>query len=216
MLLPLHGIEPLPSNQKTEIKICVITMFSIALYISTARNWGCPRISCVMTMPSLALYRDFLDKNSHSSSSIDSHRWSTSPSFPATGSKPVHFDPEDGGKFYISSRANSNSKRQTSPLVRESVPHKETRNSLRVIKIWSWVQNVAWHEQRLVDWRRLQRNSGFDNKWDVKQSPPGKNANKVAEDTGEDTGLRRLSTCCIELQNLWISDSSIVTCSYDL
>jgi hypothetical protein len=28
--------------------------------------------------------------------------------------------------------------------------------------------------------------------------------------------LRRLSTCCSELQNAWISDSAIVTCSWDL
>jgi hypothetical protein len=34
-------------------------------------------------------------------------------------------------------RASSNCKRQTRPLVRESVPHQQTNNCLTVIKIWS-------------------------------------------------------------------------------
>jgi hypothetical protein len=34
-------------------------------------------------------------------------------------------------------RASSNCKQQTRPLVRESAPHQQTRNCLRVIKIWS-------------------------------------------------------------------------------
>jgi hypothetical protein len=35
--------------------------------------------------------------------------------------------------------------------------------------------------------------------------------------TGEDNrGLRRLRTCCSEPQSVWISDSAIVMCSYEL
>jgi hypothetical protein len=34
--------------------------------------------------------------------------------------------------------------------------------------------------------------------------------------TGEDTEDRRFSTCCSELQSVLISDSVMVTCSYDL
>jgi hypothetical protein len=33
-------------------------------------------------------------------------------------------------------KASSNCKRQIRPLVRESAPHQQTRNCLRVIKIW--------------------------------------------------------------------------------
>jgi hypothetical protein len=36
-------------------------------------------------------------------------------------------------------KTNSNCKRQTSPLVRDSAPHQQTRKCLTVIKIWSWV-----------------------------------------------------------------------------
>jgi hypothetical protein len=34
--------------------------------------------------------------------------------------------------------------------------------------------------------------------------------------TGEDTADRRISTGCSELQSVWITDSPILTCSYDL
>jgi hypothetical protein len=35
-------------------------------------------------------------------------------------------------------RANSNCKRQTLPVVRESAPHQQSRSCLTVIKTWSW------------------------------------------------------------------------------
>jgi hypothetical protein len=41
-----------------------------------------------------------------------------------------------GGKYYCAGEG-----QQTSPLVREGVRHQQTRNSLAVIKIWSWVPN---------------------------------------------------------------------------
>jgi hypothetical protein len=39
-------------------------------------------------------------------------------------------------------RSSSNCKRQTRPLVRKGAPHQQTRNCLRVTKIWSW--NPRW------------------------------------------------------------------------
>jgi hypothetical protein len=36
------------------------------------------------------------------------------------------------------SRASSNCKRQTRPLIREGASHQQIRNCLAVIKIWSW------------------------------------------------------------------------------
>jgi hypothetical protein len=59
----------------------------------------------------------------------------------------------------------------------------------------------------------------------VGQSAADKSVSTEAEDivairhqptTGEDSRLRRVRTCCSELQSVWISDSAIVTCSYDL
>jgi hypothetical protein len=43
---------------------------------------------------------------------------------------------DSGPRMTALARASSNCKRQTHPLVRESVPHQQTRNTLTVIKIW--------------------------------------------------------------------------------
>jgi hypothetical protein len=44
---------------------------------------------------------------------------------------------ESDPKMTALARANSNCKRQTRPLVRESAPNQQTRNSQTIIKIWS-------------------------------------------------------------------------------
>jgi hypothetical protein len=55
--------------------------------------------------------------------------------------------------------------------------------------------------------------------------PAGKNMSTEADDIvgihhqaviGEDTAEWKDSTYCTELQSVWISDSIIITCSYDL
>jgi hypothetical protein len=47
--------------------------------------------------------------------------------------------------------ASSNCKQQNHPLVRDGAPQQQTRNSLTVIKIWSWAQIDAEHQDKLVD-----------------------------------------------------------------
>jgi hypothetical protein len=60
----------------------------------------------------------------------------------------------------------------------------------------------------------------------VRSVPPvGKKVSSEAEDivgirhqaaTGEDTADWEDSKCCSELQSVWISDSAIIACSYEL
>jgi hypothetical protein len=50
------------------------------------------------------------------------------------------------------SRASSIYKRQTHSLVREGAPQKLDRNYQRVINIWSWTSDRAWHRDLLIGW----------------------------------------------------------------
>jgi hypothetical protein len=49
-------------------------------------------------------------------------------------------------------RTNSNCKRQTRPLVRESAPQKQYRNCQTEINICSWSPDWARHQDILTDW----------------------------------------------------------------
>jgi hypothetical protein len=59
----------------------------------------------------------------------------------------------------------------------------------------------------------------------VGQSPAGNNVSVEADNivgirhqamTGEDTEYWEDNMCCSELQSVWISDSAMISCSYDL
>jgi hypothetical protein len=73
---------------------------------------------------------------------------------------------------------------------------------------------------------RCYKQNSWSNELGVGQSLTGENMSVEAEGIvvichqetiGEDTADREdFSTCCSELQSVWISDSAVVTCSYDL
>jgi hypothetical protein len=54
-------------------------------------------------------------------------------------------------RMTVLARANSNSKWQTCPLLREGAPDQQTHNCLAIIKIWSWVP----------DWGSTPRQTGW-------------------------------------------------------
>jgi hypothetical protein len=121
-------------------------------------------------------------------------------------------------------------------------PTKQDRNCQTVINIRSWAPHGAREQDLLTHWQSVAMwlwfASGFGSwkplssapelQWDRRQpartwsleqenwgilwrwkSLPGNNRWRYSR-------LRRLSTCCRGLQSVWISDSVIVTCSYDL
>jgi hypothetical protein len=100
----------------------------------------------------------------------------------------------------------SKCKGQTRPLAREGAPHRQTRNCLTVIKIWSWAPDGCLKPRqtgRLTVRRNITlisdltlRVDSWSNELVVRESPAGKKVSTEAEDiveirpqatTGEDT-----------------------------
>jgi hypothetical protein len=66
------------------------------------------------------------------------------------------------GRESHGTRASSNCKRQTRPLVKESAPHQQTRNYLTVIKTWSLAPDgcfIPRHTGRLTVDRNIRLES---------------------------------------------------------
>jgi hypothetical protein len=114
-------------------------------------------------------------------------------------------------------------------LSSEKAPHKkQDSNCQTVINIWSWApvgldNKIYWLTvcrnvtltltygrvlRRQIEGRRLV--------WDGRQPVKTRTRKQGNVYWWRHSRLRRISTCCSELQSVWISNSAIFTCSYGL
>jgi hypothetical protein len=62
------------------------------------------------------------------------------------------FTRESHPRMTVLTMTNNDCERQKRSIVREGGPHQQNQNSLTVIRIWSWVLDAAWHQNRQADW----------------------------------------------------------------